>query len=185
MRWVLIIGVVLICAVCFVVVGGLGLLTGNSTTTTGPVINPNPIPAVVTQPPVINQNPAPGGDFTPVIINGQNSDNALLGEIVLTHGIGTGNTPKDTATRFSVNDKVIYAVSQGTNIPAGTHIFARWSRDGAPFEDTNEIVSDRAYDSTYIEFHISATNGTFQPGSYTVQFFINGNPGPQAQFQVS
>jgi hypothetical protein len=164
-KWVLLIGGIIVFAVCALLLGGGNLLRGLGGSS-----------PVVTQP----------DTGAPVIINDNtNINSAQFGRIVTSRTIGEGNQPVDTTSRFSTSDRAIYAVASGY-VPSGTAIFARWSRDGVPFEDTNEIVADRTYDNTNIEFHISPTNGAgFQPGNYTVQFFVNGNPGPQAQFTVS
>jgi hypothetical protein len=163
MKWVLLIGGVLLCAVCFFAVSGGNLLQGN--------------PSV---PPVAQ----PSNDVPPVAIPNNPQSNVQLSQIVMTRTVGEGNEPIDTTNQFRTTDRAIYAVAQG-NIPSGTRMFARWSREGVPFEDTTEIVADRAYENTFIEFHISPSGSALVPGNYNVQFFVNGNPGPQAQFLVS
>ncbi len=166
MKWVLLIGGILICAVCaFVAVGGNSLLSGNSGV---------PAPA----------QSLPRNDNDAVIINDNPKSNVQLGQIVMARTIGEGNVPVEATNQFRTTDRAIYAVVQGS-IPSGTRLFARWSRNGSPFEDTNEIVADRDYASTNIEFHISPEGQALQSGNYAVQIFVNGNPGPQTQFTVS
>ena len=63
-------------------------------------------------------------------------------------------------------------------------MFARWSRDGKPFEDSDEIKADKQYQNTYVEFHLEPTNRAIDPGNYTVQVFVNGNPAKEASFTV-
>lgn len=175
MKWVLLIGGILVCAVCALIATRGNFLGGNPTAP--PVVVQQPtVPPVVAQP----------TDFSvPINNNDQPIGAVQWGPVVTARGVGDKNAPLNTTKQFSTNDPVIYAVAQAT-VPANTHIFARWSRDGAPFEDTTEIVSDRAYQNTYIEFHIAPKQGAaLQPGNYTVQFFVDGNPGPQAQFTVS
>lgn len=162
MKWVLLVGGILLCAVCAIVATGgnlLGGLGGNS-------------------PVVVDTAPNSG-----VPIDQPISGAAKLSQIVMARNVGEGNVPLDQTNQFTTSDTLIYAVAQG-NIPSGTRVFARWSRDGSAFEDTNEIVSDRDYADTYIEFHISPDGKALTPGSYTVQFYVNGNPGPQAQFTI-
>ncbi len=165
-KWVLLIGGIIIFAVCALFLTGGNLLRGLGGSSSPVITQPN-----------TGNSPVVGND-------GTNINSAQFGQIVTTRQIGEGNQPVGTTTQFSTTDPVIYAVATGY-VPSGTAIFARWSREGTPFEDTNEIVADRTYDNTNIEFHISPNNGTLAPGNYTVQFFVNGNPGPQAQFTVS
>ncbi len=162
LKWVLLIGGILVCAVCALVATGGNLLQGNPTAPV--VVAPTEMPGVP--------------------INAAQNGNAQLGPIVMARSVGEGNVPVETTNQFRASDRVIYAVTQGT-IPSGTSLFARWSREGSPFEDTNEIVADHDYASTYIEFHISPDNVGLTPGNYSVQIFVNGNPGPQTQFTVS
>jgi len=164
-KWVLLIGGILIFAVCAIVLTGGSLLRGNPTA-----------------PPISSGQP--NNQVPPVAVDNSGSG-VQLSQVVTARTVGNGNQPVDVTNQFSQNDGVIYAVAQGVDVPQGTRIFARWSRDGTPFEDTNEIVADRAYQGTYIEFHIQPTNTNLNPGTYTVQFYVNGNPGPQTLFTVS
>ncbi|MDQ4077095.1 MAG: hypothetical protein M3220_12705 [Chloroflexota bacterium] len=108
-----------------------------------------------------------------------------LGEVVTAGAIGQGNTPQNVRDTFSVNDPIIYVVVEAERVEAGTTLFARWFRDGEPFEDTPAITADRTYTDTFIEFHIEPTTGTqFEPGEYSVQLYVNGNPGPSVDFTV-
>jgi len=177
MKWVLLIGGILVCAVCAIVATG-GNLLGRSSPA---------LPPVVVQQPTVDFSSVPNAqptDFSVPINSDQTNGAVQWGPVVTSRAVGEGNAPTDTTKQFSVNERVIYAVAQAT-VPANTRIFARWSRDGSPFEDTTEIVSDRAYQNTNIEFHIMPSGAPFKSGNYTVQFFVNGNPGPQAQFTVS
>lgn len=178
MKWVLLIGAILVCAVCAWIATGGNLLGGNRTVP--PVVVQQP-----TVPPVVIQQPTVDNSSVPINNNDTGLGAVQWGPIVTARRVGDKNAPVDTTNQFTTNDQVIYAVAQAT-VPANTHIFARWSRDGAPIEDTTEIVSDRAYQNTYIEFHIAPKAGTpLAPGNYTVQFFVDGNPGPKVQFTVS
>lgn len=171
-RWVLLIGGILICAVCALLAIG-GNLLSSFPTNTSPVIVNSPTQVLV----LGNTN-----DSSPVL--GNTSGSAQLSQIVMARNVGEGNEPIDQTSQFRTTDGAIYAVTQG-NVSSGTRLFARWSRDGTPFEDTSEIVADRDYQNTYIEFHISPNGAALTAGNYTVQIFVNGNPGPQAQFTVS
>jgi hypothetical protein len=108
-----------------------------------------------------------------------------LGEIVMAGAIGPGNVPQNARDSFTTEDRVIYVVASGELIEAGTTLFARWYRDGEPFEDTPQLTADRQYTNTYVEFHISpASNAQFRPGSYAVELYINGRPGPRKEFTI-
>ncbi len=108
-----------------------------------------------------------------------------FGDVVMAGGIGAQNMPLDVRDTFSPDAAVIYMVAQANSIEQGTTLFARWSRDEEPFEDTPPITADRLYEDTYVEFHLQPVSGTrFEPGEYTAQLFVNGNPGPQVTFTV-
>jgi hypothetical protein len=108
-----------------------------------------------------------------------------LGDVVTAGAIGGDNEPRDERDTFSTGDPIIYAVTLAERVEPGTSVFARWTRNGEPFEDTPTITADRLYEDTYLEFHIEPTNGTaLEPGEYSVQFYVNGNPGPTADFTV-
>jgi hypothetical protein len=111
---------------------------------------------------------------------------AELGRIVTAQSIDTANhnAPVNETSTFNSLNQAIYAVVEAKRIAPGTTMFARWSRDGKPFEDSEEIKADRQYQNTYVEFHLEPTNKAIDPGNYTVQVFVNGNPAKQANFTV-
>jgi hypothetical protein len=85
---------------------------------------------------------------------------------------------------FDASSARIYAVAEAQKIDAGTSMFARWSRHGQPFEDSEPVKANREYQNTFVEFHLEPVSGNFDPGQYTVQIFVNGNPDKQANFTV-
>ena len=111
---------------------------------------------------------------------------AQLGRIVTAESIDTANhnAPVNETSTFNKLDQAIYAVVEAQRIDPGTTMFARWSRDGTPFEDSKEITADKQYQDTYVEFHLEPINKAIDPGNYTVQVFVNGNPAKQANFTV-
>jgi len=111
---------------------------------------------------------------------------AELGRIVTAQSIDTANhnAPVNETSTFNRLNQANYAVVEAQRIDPGTTMFARWSRDGKPFEDSDEIKADKQYQNTYVEFHLEPTNKAIDPGSYTVQVFVNGNPAKQANFTV-
>jgi hypothetical protein len=132
---------------------------------------------------LLNNNSSTGGGV-------QNPSTATsgaeLGRIVTAESIDTANhnAPVNETSTFNRLNQAIYAVVEAQRIDAGTVMFARWSRDGKPFEDSTEVKADKQYQNTYVEFHLEPTNKAIDPGSYTVQVFVNGNPAKQANFTV-
>ncbi|HBY95028.1 MAG: hypothetical protein M5U01_13550 [Ardenticatenaceae bacterium] len=109
---------------------------------------------------------------------------ADIGEVVMARSVGQSNRPQDTTDTFNQNAPIIYVVAQIQRLDAGTSVFARWSRNGQPFEDTPTITADRDYTNTWLEFHIQSERGSFEPGNYTVTIFVNGNPAVTKDFVV-
>jgi hypothetical protein len=109
---------------------------------------------------------------------------AMLGRLVTAEQIGQRNAPVNETTAFPAESDRIYAVAEAQHIDLGTSMFARWSRDGRPFEDSQPVTANQEYQNTYVEFHLEPVSGNFDPGQYTVQIFVNGNPDKQASFTV-
>lgn len=119
----------------------------------------------------------------------QNENEAItegvkLGQVVMAEGVGEQNAPVEVADSFSSSQDFIYVVAEADYIEEGTTLFARWSRDGQPFEDSSEITADRDYSDTYIEFHLENLEDRMETGDYNVQLFANGNPIESVDFQV-
>jgi hypothetical protein len=109
---------------------------------------------------------------------------AQFADVVTAEGIGADNAPVAVTDTFSASQDFIYVVAQAEFIEAGTTMFARWSRDGEPFEDSNEITADQDYEDTYVEFHLENLQNNFEEGDYSVQIFVNGNPAEEIEFTV-
>ena len=110
---------------------------------------------------------------------------ATLGQIVTAAQIDPAtNAPVQPTNSFSSEQSVIYAVVQAERIEPGTSMFARWSRDGQPFEDSEPVKANQLYENRYVEFHLQSTKQRIDPGNYTVQVFVDGNPGQQTSFTV-
>ena len=107
-----------------------------------------------------------------------------LGRVVMAEGIGQRNAPVGETDTFSASQDFIYVVAEADSIEAGTTMFARWSREGEPFEDSSELTADRDYSDTYIEFHLENLENRMEPGDYSVQLFANGNPVETVDFRV-
>ncbi len=107
-----------------------------------------------------------------------------LGRVVMAEGIGEQNAPVGETDTFNASQDFIYVVAEADSIEAGTTMFARWSREGDPFEDSSELTADRDYSNTYIEFHLENLENRMEPGDYSVQLFANGNPVETVDFRV-
>lgn len=119
----------------------------------------------------------------------QNENEAItegvrFGDIVTAEGIGEQNAPIEVTDTFNASQDFIYVVAEADYIEQGTTMFARWSRDGEPFEDSSELTADRDYSDTYVEFHLQNLENSMEPGDYSVQLFVNGNPVETVDFQV-
>ncbi len=112
------------------------------------------------------------------------TEGVSLGRVVMAEGIGEQNAPVGETDTFSASQDFIYVVAETDYIEAGTTMFARWSREGEPFEDSSELTADRDYSDTYIEFHLENLENRMEPGDYSVQLFANGNPVETVDFRV-
>jgi hypothetical protein len=107
-----------------------------------------------------------------------------FGDVVTAEGIGADNAPVAVTDTFSASQDFIYVVAEADSIEAGTTMFARWYRDGEPFEDSAEVTADRDYQDTFVEFHLENLQNNFEEGDYSVQIFVNGNPAEEVEFTV-
>ena len=107
-----------------------------------------------------------------------------LGPVVMAEGVGNRNSPVGVTDTFSTSQDFIYVVAEAERIEAGTTMFARWSREGEPFEDSSEVTADQDYEDTYVEFHLENLTDRMEEGDYTVQIFVNGNPVEAVPFTV-
>jgi len=108
-----------------------------------------------------------------------------LGEVVMAKGIGENNKPISVTSTFSTSEDVIYVVAKANRIDSGTSMYARWSYEGEPFEDTPVITADRTYTDTYVEFHIEPKSiGVLKAGKYSVKIYVNGNPVKTVEFKL-
>ena len=108
-----------------------------------------------------------------------------FGDVVMAKGIGEGNKPLSITSTFSVSEDVIYVVAYCKRIDSGTSLYARWSYQGEPFEDTPTITADRNYTNTYVEFHIEPVSlNVLKKGDYTVKIYVNGNPVKTVAFKL-
>lgn len=111
---------------------------------------------------------------------------ARIGQVVTAASVeANSNRPIDVTTTFAQNTPIIYMVAEVQEIEPGTTVFARWSRNGQPFEDTSTITADRRYTNTFLEFHIQPKDpSALPPGDYSVTLYVNGNPYETVNFTV-
>lgn len=115
--------------------------------------------------------------------NQNTAQEGSLGRPFAATQVDRNGCPVNTTSTFNSSDS-IYAGFERSEIPSGTSLFARLSMDGRALEDTDEITADRDISScVWFEFQPTTARG-FQPGSYTVDFFINGNQADQVGFRV-
>lgn len=112
------------------------------------------------------------------------TEGVSFGRVVTAEGIGEENAPIETTDTFNASQDFIYVVAEADFIEEGTTLFARWFRDGEPFEDSSEITADRDYSDTYVEFHLENLEDQMETGDYSVQLFVNGNPVEEVEFRV-
>lgn len=116
--------------------------------------------------------------------NVQITEGVELGRVVTAEGVGQDNAPVEVTDRFNASQDFIYVVAEADYIEEGTSLFARWYRDGEPFEDSSEITANQDYSNTYIEFHLENLENRMEEGEYSVQIFVNGNPVESVDFTV-
>src|SRR5262245_41305691 len=87
-------------------------------------------------------------------VNEAAAQGAEFSDVVTAEDIGANNEPLDVTDNFSSSEDVIYVVAEANYIDAGTTLFARWSREGQPFEDSSSITANQDYEDTYVEFHL-------------------------------
>lgn len=108
-----------------------------------------------------------------------------FGDVVMAEGIGENNEPLQETNSFSASQDIIYVVAEANYIEQGTTMFARWYRDGEPFEDSAELTANQTYEDRYVEFHLENVQDEFDEGDYSVTIFVNGNPTVEQAFTIN
>jgi hypothetical protein len=112
-----------------------------------------------------------------------NEGDILLGNPVSASAIDRDGCPVETTNVFSPSEDV-FVVAPSSDIPAGTAVFVRLYHEDTPIEDAPEIQADQDYQNTCINFVFEPNDGSFDPGSYEAEFFINGNSADSVQFEI-
>ncbi|HLV37596.1 MAG TPA: hypothetical protein VKY59_20930 [Spirillospora sp.] len=121
-----------------------------------------------------------GGATTPDTIE---QGDIQVGRPVSAASVDRDGCPVNVTTNFAP-DEQIYIVAPQTDVPAGTAVFVRLYHNGMAIEDTVEILADQDYRNTCINFVFEPVDGTFDPGSYEAEFYINGNPAESVSFAI-
>jgi len=112
---------------------------------------------------------------------GSSASELRLGQFVTALNIDNNGCPQDPTSQF-LPDEIIFAALETSSLPAGTELFARLSQEGQPVEDTNTLSVDRATQAcVYFQFE---PIGTYPPGNYTVDLFVNGNQADRVALEV-
>jgi len=128
--------------------------------------------------------PVPTATATIEQATSQSSGTKLqLGTLVSAIGVDRNGCPTESASTFAPNQS-IYVVAPYSNIPRGTTVFVRLSRENNPIEDAPEITADKDYFGSCVYFVFQPTGADFVTGNYDAQFFINGDAGPSITFKV-
>jgi hypothetical protein len=127
---------------------------------------------------VVPSTPAPQVGTAPIAGDGQAVGSAATSALV---DIGVTSRKRDsdgcadgTQSQFAVDIPIIYATTRATSITAGTVVAVEWKYQG-------EVVGSGSYsvpnDETNfcIWFPLDPANVPFTPGSWSVQFSMNGN----------
>jgi hypothetical protein len=113
----------------------------------------------------------------------QTTEGIAIGQPVSAVSVDRDGCPTQTTASFDVNEDV-FVVAPNSDIPSGTSVFVRLYQNGAPVEDTTEIMADQNYTNTCLNFQFEPIDGPFDPGQYEAEFIINGNPGPTVSFEM-
>jgi len=128
---------------------------------------------------------APGQSGIPDTGVNVSEQEGRLGRAFAASQVGQDGCPVENTTRFDSAD-TIYVGFEESEIPRGTSIFARLSREGRPLEDANEITADQDMLScVWFEFQPGQGSGGFDPGQYSAELFINGNSADRVDFTVT
>jgi hypothetical protein len=107
-----------------------------------------------------------------------------LGTLQTASVIAADHRPTTVTNTFTTSSTV-YAVFAASNIAAGTNLYAQWLHDGQVYDNSAPLIADKAYKSTFVEFHLQPLPGKpYPPGNYTVQVYVNGNQRLQTTFVV-
>lgn len=107
-----------------------------------------------------------------------------FGQIVTARDVREDGSPIDPTDTFSATDQSIWVVIEAERISTGTTLFARWSRNGSPFEDSSVITAEQDYENIWVNFSLKRNASGFQAGDHSVTIFADGAAVGEAAFTV-
>jgi hypothetical protein len=90
-----------------------------------------------------------------------------LAQLVITTGVGAGNTPQDNDASVPSDAGTVYAGAQLGNVVAGHHVVGIWTDAFGNEIGRSTVDITAAADSTWVAFPLRL-NGQLQPGDYAV-----------------
>jgi protein-disulfide isomerase len=109
-------------------------------------------------------------------IKPETTDAQIFDTFVSAPGVDSNGCALNPTTTFPRSTAVVYIVTPASDVPAGTMLFARLSRDGVPIEDTDQLTAQQDYQDVCVWFAFDAETSAevLQSGSYTAEVFVNG-----------
>lgn len=96
----------------------------------------------------------------------------------------TYDCPLNSTTVFDTTDTTIYAIVRVRNLQAGSTISARWSANGALYEESACWTPTENWDDVCAYCDLSPKDVTFETGSWSVEMLLDDERLSQATFQV-
>lgn len=154
---------------------------GNNSFSSQPQPSTGGSPLVAT-PSTVDGGVAAGVGPTPAVQSG-----ATYSQTTTTSRLTADRCAADTTADFATSTEIVYFVTVGQNIPAGTRFSLRISDvNGTVLNTDNSFwTSDDIYEQTCIWYGINADNITFEAGSYRVELLANDIAVTQTTFSLS
>jgi hypothetical protein len=103
---------------------------------------------------------------------------------VLTTALDESGCAVDSVATFDTTD-TIYVVLRASSVAEDTSFFARLYEGNTVLEDTEEVVADQDYSDVCVNFEFAPRQGVaWDPGTYEIEFFVNGNSYQFADFEI-
>jgi hypothetical protein len=106
-----------------------------------------------------------------------------LGSPVVAASVDSDGCPVDVTNQFE-NSEDVFIVAPSSYIPDGTSVFVRLYHENTAVEDSREIIADRDYQNTCINFVFEPTGAPFDTGDYMAEFYVNGNLAESIEFRI-
>ncbi len=122
---------------------------------------------------------SPTSTDTPVVGKATPRDDAVLGSIILSRGIGPNKTPLQPSSTFSTSDSYIYVFYEFHNMTNGVVWSHRWFHGGTEVGSSSSLWNWGSDGRGYLFF--SPTAG---PGQYEIRLYIGERVTASAAFRV-